>query len=251
MNNNLIGLFDSGLGGLSILKELMNTLPNEDYLFYEDSIHNPYGEKTEDELLRITSRIVDYLLSRGCKLIVIACNAATTSCLKKIRELYPNTIFFGVVPEIKVAYDHHSKNTIILSTPYTTKSKRVHELIQDYHSEDQNIVNISGKNLAHLIELDKKSQIKKLLHELLDDYRDIADSIVLGCTHYSLIKNEIQAVLPNTALLDGCVGVSLEVKHQLEKRNLLNAKASQGSLEIINSKSDDLIQRSYEILYQK
>ena len=114
----IIGIFDSGLGGLSILKELMGVLPNEDYLFYEDSIHNPYGQKSEEELLKITCGIVDYLLEKGSKIIVIACNTATTSCMKKLRELYPDTIFVGTVPAIKVAYDHHSKHTIILSTPY-------------------------------------------------------------------------------------------------------------------------------------
>ena len=86
IKNNKIGLFDSGLGGLSILKGLVNELPNEDYLFYEDSINNPYGEKSPEKLLEITSNIVDYLLSKDCKIIVIACNTATTMCMAKLRE---------------------------------------------------------------------------------------------------------------------------------------------------------------------
>ncbi len=244
----IIGVFDSGLGGLSVLKELRKVLPNEDYLFYEDSIHNPYGEKSEEELLKITSQIVDYLLEKGSKIIVIACNTATTSCMKRLREIYPNTIFVGTVPAIKVAYDHHSKNTIILSTPYTAQSKRVQELIEDYHSDDQIIINISGKNLANLIELGKEEEVCSLLHELLDDYKDIADSIVLGCTHYSLIRREIQEVLPNTTLLDGCLGVSLEVKRQLENHGLLSDSTMEGTLTIENDKSEDLIARSYDIL---
>lgn len=244
----MIGVFDSGLGGLSILKELRKVLPNENYLFYEDSLHNPYGEKSEDELLKITCEIVDYLLEKGSKIIVIACNTATTSCMKKLRELYPNTIFVGTVPAIKVAYDHHSKHTIILSTPYTAQSRRVQELIEDYHNEDQEIMNVSGANLANLIELDKKEEYMALLHSLLDDYREWADSIVLGCTHYSLIRKEIQEILPNTVLLDGCVGVSLEVKRQLENHNLLNTSDIEGDLVIENNKSQALITRSYEIL---
>ena len=248
MNEGPIGVFDSGLGGLSVLKELRKVLPNEDYLFYEDSIHNPYGEKSEEELLNITSHIVDYLLEKGSKIIVIACNTATTSCMKRLREMYPNTIFVGTVPAIKMAYDHHSKNTIILSTPYTAQSKRVQELIEDYHSEDQTIINVSGRNLANLIELDKKGEYTSLLHELLDSYKDVADSIVLGCTHYSLIRREIQEVLPNTTLLDGCLGVSLEVKRQLESHDLLNLREEEGSLVIENNKSEDLIRRSYDIL---
>ena len=241
-----IGVFDSGLGGLSVLKEMMKVLPNEDFLFYEDSLNNPYGVKSEEELLEITSKIVDYLLENDSKIIVIACNTATTCCMKALREKYPNTIFVGTVPAIKVAYDNNYKNTIILSTPYTTKSKRVEELLSDYTREDQIITNISGENLANLIELDKKKEIMQLLHRLLDDYKDTADSLVLGCTHYSLIKKEINEVLPNTVLLDGCLGVANEVKRQLAEHDLL--EDNMGSLEIINSKSDDLIKRSYEIL---
>lgn len=241
-----IGVFDSGLGGLSVLKEMMRVLPNEDFLFYEDSLNNPYGVKDEEELLEITSKIVDYLLDHDCKIIVIACNTATTCCMKALREKYPNTIFVGTVPAIKVAYDNNYKNTLILSTPYTTKSKRVEELLNDYTREDQIITNISGENLANLIELDKHDEIMELLHRLLDDYKDKADSLVLGCTHYSLIKAEINEVLPNTVLLDGCLGVANEVKHQLEEHNLLENNSY--SLEIVNSKSDDLIKRSYEIL---
>ena len=130
--NKKIGVFDSGLGGLSILKELIKLLPNEDYLFYGDSINNPYGDKSDEELLTITSHVVDYLLDNDCKIIVIACNTATTSCLKKLREKYPNTIFVGTVPAIKIAYDNNYKNTLVLATPYTIKSKRVRELIHDY-----------------------------------------------------------------------------------------------------------------------
>lgn len=241
-----IGIFDSGLGGLSVLKELRKVLPNEDYLFYEDSINNPYGVKSEEELLEITSKIVDYLLEKNCKIIVIACNTATTCCMKLLREKYPNVIFVGTVPAIKVAYDNNYKNTIILSTPYTTKSKRVEELLNDYTNNDQEIINISGENLANLIELDKEDEIKSLLEKLLLPYKDKADSIVLGCTHYSLIKEEIQNVLPNVVLLDGCLGVAREVKHQLEINNLL--EESSGNLEIINSMDDNLIKRSYEIL---
>ena len=247
--NGKIGMFDSGLGGLSVLKEIIKILPNEDILFYEDSFHNPYGEKSESELLNITSKAVEYLLNHDCKIIVIACNTATTSCMKKLREKYPNTIFIGTVPAIKVAYDNNFKNTIILSTPYTTKSKRVEELIHDYKSIDQNIINVSGENLAHLIEIDNKEEIKKLLHRVLDQYKEKADSLVLGCTHYSLIKDEIKEVLPNTVLLDGCLGVAKEVKHQLEENNLINEKKEKGEVIIKNNKDNSLIERSYDILY--
>lgn len=246
--NNKIGLFDSGLGGLSILKELMNTLPNEDYLFYEDSINNPYGSKTEEELLDITSKIVDYLLKEKCKIIVIACNTATTSCMKKLREKYPDTIFVGTVPAIKVAFDNDYKRIINLSTPFTRNSKRVIELINENHKQGAHIYNISGINLANLIELNKKDEMERLLDVLLSPYKESVDAVVLGCTHYSLIKDEINKVLPNAALLDGTKGVAKEVKKQLKEHNLLNNKTTKGTLEIINTKDESLVERSYEIL---
>lgn len=243
-----IGLFDSGLGGLSILKELVNLLPNEDYLFYEDSINNPYGEKSEEELMDITSNITDYLLKNNCKIIVIACNTATTSCMSKLREKYKDVIFVGTVPAIKVACDNNYKNIINFSTPNTKNSKRVDELIHDFKGDDQAIYNISGENLANLVELDKKEEIKSLLERVLGPYNNKADALVLGCTHYSLIKDEINKVLPNTVLLDGCKGVSQEVKRQLESHNLLNDSLTQGTVEIINSKDESLIERSFNIL---
>ena len=241
-----IGVFDSGLGGLSVLKELRKLLPNEDYIYYADSINVPYGEKSDEELLNLTSKIVDYLLEKDCKLIVIACNTATTSCMKRLRELYPDTIFVGTVPAIKVAYDHNYKNTIILSTPYTTKSKRVQELMRDYTRDDQELYLVSGENLASLIEDNNSSEIDNVLNRILSPYKYKADSIVLGCTHYSLIKEEIEKVLPNVVQLDGCKGISEEVKRQLESHNLIENNS--GDLTIINTKNDELVKRSYEIL---
>lgn len=243
-----IGVFDSGLGGLSVLKELRKILPNEDYLYYEDSIHVPYGEKSDEELLRLTSNIVDYLLEQDCKIIVIACNTATTSCMKALREKYPNTIFVGTVPAIKVAYDHYYKSTIILSTPYTTKSTRVQELMHDYKRPDQKLLLVSGENLASLIEDGNMNEVHNVLIRILSSYQGKVDSLVLGCTHYSLIKNEIHKVLPGVALLDGCVGISQEVKRQLESHSLLSDSQEKGSLRIVNTKNDSLILRSYEIL---
>lgn len=248
MKNQKIGIFDSGIGGLSILKELLKILPHEDYLFYEDSIHNPYGEKSEEELFDITSNIVDYFIGEDCKLIVIACNTATTSCMNKLREKYPNMIFVGTVPAIKVAYDNHYKDTILLATPYTIQSTRVEELLHDYQDINQKIYVVSGMNLANLIDNNDQEGINKLLNELLLPYQDKADSIVLGCTHYPLIQNNIKQILPNCKILDGSVGVAKEVLHQLELHNLKNDFIKDGKIIIKNTKSEDLVRRSYEIL---
>lgn len=246
--NGPIGLFDSGIGGLSILEGLIKEMPNEDYLFYEDSINNPYGEKDDEKLLEITSNIVEYLLKSGCKIIVIACNTATVSCMAKLRQIYKNVIFVGTVPAIKVAFDNNYKNIINLSTPYSQKSKRVIELINDYENKYQKVYNISGENLANLIENNDINQIRKFLNKLLLKYRNKADALILGCTHYSLIKDEFKKILPNTDLLDGVKGVAKEVRNQLEINNLLNLDQKLGKVTIINSKSEEIANKSYEML---
>lgn len=246
--NNKIGVLDSGLGGLSILKELIKLLPNENYLFYEDSVNNPYGNKTDDEIFKIVSNIVDYLLNEKCKIIVIACNTATTACINKLRNKYENTIFVGTVPAIKVSFDHDFKNTLLIATPYTIKSNSVHELINNFKKDNQNIYLESGCDLAHLIEVNDEEKIDLLLNKLLIPYKNKIDSIVLGCTHYPLIENKIKKILPNCNIIDGAIGVSNEVKHQLINHNLLNNSNKKGTIIIKNSKDKNLINRSYEII---
>ena len=130
MSNNKIGMFDSGIGGLTVLKELRKILPNENYIYYADSKNNPYGEKSDSELMAIVTNIVDYLISKEVKIIVIACNTATTRCINRLRKMYPDMIFVGTEPAIKVACDKNYKNTLVMATPGTIKSERTHELVK-------------------------------------------------------------------------------------------------------------------------
>lgn len=237
-----IGVFDSGRGGMSILEELREVLPYEDYLYYGDSINNPYGEKNDEELMAITTKIVDYLKSNGCKVIVIACNTATTRCMKKLREIYPELIFVGTVPAIKMACDNNFKNTLVMATPATIESERTNELVRDNKRIDQNIYLVPCFGLAQAIEKDNINEVKRLLKEIFKDYKDKnIDSIVLGCTHYPFIKNEILEEMPNTTLLDGSNGVAREVKRQMEKHELLKNEKTLGRVTIYNSLDDSLI----------
>ena len=231
-----IGVFDSGKGGLSVLEEIRKLLPNEDILYYGDSLNNPYGEKSDEELIKITSDIVDYLVERSCKVIVIACNTATTRCMKKLREKYKEIVFVGTVPAIKVACDHNFKNTLVMATPATIDSERTSELIRDNKRDDQNIYLVPCHGLAQAIEKEDIVRVKQILREVFKDYKDKnIDSIVLGCTHYPFIKKEILEEMPNTFLLDGAAGVAREVKRQLELNNLLKKDSSLGKTVIYNS----------------
>lgn len=235
--NRKIGVFDSGIGGLSILNELKTVLPNENFLYYGDSINCPYGEKSDEELMTITRNIVNYLVSEGCKLIVIACNTATTRCMKKLRVEYPELIFVGCVPAIKMASDRNFKNTLVMATPATIESERTHELVRDNKRDDQNIYLVPCFGLASAIEREDKSEVKNILQNIFFEYRNKnIDSIVLGCTHYPFIKKEILEEMPGVSLLDGSRGVANEVKRQLESHNLFNNSSVLGDVVIMNSK---------------
>ena len=239
MNNNKIGVFDSGIGGLTTLKEIRKILPNEDYIFYADSKNNPYGNKTTEELLNITRNIVNFFIKENVKLIVIACNTATTKCIKQLRNEFKDIIFVGTEPAIKVACDNNYRNTLVMATPGTINSERTHELISKYKKDNENLYLISCDNLANAIENNQKEVINNLLHKYLDEYLDKKiDAIVLGCTHYPIIKNDIQKLFKNTTIIDGNIGVAKQVKYQLEINNLLNNKKEKGKLKFIQTKRD-------------
>ena len=234
--NNLIGVFDSGIGGFSIVEKIVEYIPNLNILYYADSKNNPYGNKTDEELFEIVCGVVEYLKNEGCKMIVIACNTATTKCMKKLREKYTDLIFVGTVPAIKVACDNNFKNTLVMATPATIESERTFELVRDNKRDDQNIYLVACKGLANTIELGQKNKVDEILKNIFSEYKNKnIDSIVLGCTHYPYIKNEILEEMPEVVLLDGSLGVAKEVKRQLEINNLLSNDIEIGNVYMVNS----------------
>lgn len=230
-----IGVFDSGIGGLTVLEELKKLLPNEDYLFYADSKNCPYGEKSDTELYDITSNIVDYLINKDCKIIVIACNTATTRCIKYLRDKYKDMTFIGTEPAIKVACDRDYKNILVMATPATIASERTSILVNDNKKEYENIYLVPCEGLADAIETDNFKKQEDIVSSIYDEYKDKEiDAIVLGCTHYPHIKDLISKYFTNAELLDGGAGVARETKRQLERMNMLGTGLSP-VVEIINS----------------
>ena len=230
-----IGVFDSGIGGLTVLEELKKLLPNEDYLFYADSKDCPYGEKSDTELYDITSNIVDYLINKDCKIIVIACNTATTRCIKYLRDKYKDMTFIGTEPAIKVACDRDYKNILVMATPATIASERTSILVNDNKKEYENIYLVPCEGLADAIETDNFKKQEDIVSSIYDEYKDKEiDAIVLGCTHYPHIKDLISKYFTNAELLDGGAGVARETKRQLERMNMLGTGLSP-VVEIINS----------------
>lgn len=229
--NNPIGIFDSGIGGLTILKKIKDTLPNENIIYYNDSKNNPYGEKSDEELLIISKKIINYLLNNSCKLIVIACNTATTRCIKKLREEYPQTIIIGTEPAIKPACDNDHHNILVLGTEATISSNKLKKLINDNKKDNQNIYLQSCPNLAHAIELNNQEEINELLKIYLEKYTNI-DAVVLGCTHYPYVASIIKSYFPESVLYDSSIGVANEVKRRLIILNLLNESQKEGTITI-------------------
>lgn len=233
--NNKIGILDSGIGGTTTLNEIKKLLPYEDFIYYADSKNNPYGSKSTEELYSIVKNIVDYLIEKEVKLIVIACNTATTKCIEKLRENYKNILFIGTEPAIKVACDNNYKNTLVLATPGTIKSERIGELVNKNKKTNQNIYLLPCDYLANAIERNDNKEIDSLLYNYLTPYQNKnIDSIVLGCTHYPLIKDKIQSYFKDAVIIDGNIGVAKRVKYILETNNLLGN--NKGNIEYIYNK---------------
>ncbi len=232
--NKKIGIFDSGIGGITTYYEIRKLLPYESFIYYADNRNNPYGDKNKQELIKICDRIVRYLISKDVKMIIIACNTATTNCIKYLRETYPNIIFVGTEPAIKVACDKNYKNTLVMATPCTILSEKTQDLIAENKKEDQTIHLLGCDNLAYAIEKHNEELIDDLLREYLTGYENI-DSVVLGCTHYPYIKDKIQKYFPNAEIIDGNVGVAKRVRQILEDKDLIS-NDMMNSIEFITSK---------------
>ena len=228
MDKRPIAFFDSGIGGSTILKEVINTLPNENYIYYPDSKNNPYGNKTKEELFSIVDNIVQELLKYNPKLIVCACNTATTMVLKDIREKYKDIIFIGTEPAIKVAYDfYRDKKTIILTTKGTGDSDRFNDLLEKYKVSNFNL--IEAPLLAGFIE--KNEDCSDYLNNLLGVYKD-TEVVVLGCTHFPIVKDEIKNVLGDVTFIDGSIGIAKRIDSILKEKNMYN---NSYKLDIINT----------------
>ncbi len=221
-----IGVFDSGVGGLSILKELRKTLPNEDFIFLADQKYVPYGEKTKEELIQLVSNITDYFIKRyNVKMVIVACNTATCNAIEALRSKYSLPIV-GTVPAVKLAAKKTKSGTVaIISTPSTSKSIVLNKLI-DEHCKDVRVLNIGCKNLENAVETGDLSgtQVSILLKKYLKEViNSDTDYLVLGCTHYPFLRGAIQKIVgSHVKLLDGGKAIARRSKSVLENNFIKN-----------------------------
>jgi len=204
-----IGIFDSGKGGTTVMAAIKKLLPRADYFYIGDSKNCPYGEKSDAELMRIVRGHVETLKKWGAEIIVIACNTATTRCIENLRVEYPELKFVGTEPAIKLAAESDAKKVLVMATPGTVESERIAQLLEENQKSGQEIELLACAGLADAIELDDGVRAK--LQGLLSDVARDFGIVVLGCTHYSLIKTEIQKYFPSAKLIDGNEGVAKRV----------------------------------------
>lgn len=240
MINGPIGVFDSGVGGFSVLKELYKLMPAEDFVYYGDSANAPYGSKSLEEVRALTLKATEKLLEYKAKAIVIACNTATSAAIRMLREKYPHIPIVGLEPALKPAITFMNNPTVlVLATPMTLREEKFHKLAEQYENRGT-IVPVPCEHLAEIIESGNTEgeKIEKYLYEILAPQLDKhPDAAVLGCTHYPLAYNAIKKTLgSNVRIFDGGEGAARETLRRLSEKGL-NKECGTGSIEYLSSKN--------------
>ncbi|MEC8367526.1 MAG: glutamate racemase [Bacteroidota bacterium] len=255
MKNNSIGFFDSGIGGITIWESVNRLLPNENTIYLADSKNSPYGKKTNDELTNISKENVEFLINKKCKLIVVACNTATTNSINFLRKSY-NLPFIGIEPAIKPAALNTKTGKIGVLATKGTLGSSLFEKTSNIHGQNVEIIEQHGLGLVELIEkgIYSGSKIDSLLKEYLNPMlENNIDKLVLGCTHYPLIKKSIKKIINESITIIECSeAVALQTERVLIKSNLINSGTEKskklfytnGDKNVLNS----LLNNKFEIL---
>ena len=226
-----IGMFDSGNGGRTTLAAVRRRLPEVEIEYVADLKNCPYGEKSAAELLEITSRVTQGLIARGAKIVVIACNTATTRCIRALREKFPDAVFIGTEPALRLAKRTGAQRIVLLATPSTVASEQVARLIRQNRLEEQvKLIPCAGLaeaveagievqgGEARLVRTEKAERcLMKILAKMPEGERETMEVVVLGCTHYVWIAEQIQKWFPKARMLDGNEGVARRVESVWEK----------------------------------
>lgn len=244
-----IAVFDSGVGGISVLRELIKQMPEEHYLYFGDSANAPYGDRTTQQVRALTLQAVEGLVRRRIKALVVACNTATSAAIHILRETYPDLIVVGIEPALKLAADRIPGGRIgVMATRMTLREEKFAHQAERFPQVQIDLIPAPG--LVELIEAGQTEgpQVEALLHRILDPYVGKLDALVLGCTHYPFVGAAIKGILgAGTVLLDGGEGTARQTRRCLEAAGLRNDSA--GSVQIENSTgSGALIKLSMELL---
>lgn len=236
-----VGFYDSGVGGLSVLSATRALLPNEDYIYFGDNANAPYGSKDEELIKKLSLKCGDFLHSQNVKMIVIACNTATSIVVKTMRENYRIPII-SMEPAVKPATEQTSRKVVVMATPATLRQKRYKALLKRLAIEDR-VVDLDCGKLAGMVEREApESDLALYVNEKLKgvESRKPVGAVVLGCTHYSfisgIISKEAKKVFGGECeIFDGMYGTARHVKNVLQQENLLNDAPNKGSVRFFTS----------------
>ena len=244
-NQQAIGLFDSGIGGTSIWKEVVKLLPTENTIYLADSKNAPYGQKSTDEILDLSIKNTEFLISKGCKIIIIACNTATTNAIEYLRSNY-NIPFIGIEPAIKPAALYSKTDAIgILATKGTLTSKLFEKTANEY-TKNIKTIEQDGEGLVELIENGKlnSTETQKLLTDYLSPMLQFnIDHLVLGCTHYPYLIPQIKEIVgPLVNIIDSGEAVAKQTKTVLDKHQLLNDSLKKSTHQFYTNSSKKVLE---------
>ncbi len=247
MQNDFIAVFDSGVGGLSVLRHLRQILPGERYIYYGDCANAPYGSRSTQEVRALTLAAAEKLVQENhIKALVVACNTATSAAIRDLRAKYPDLIIIGIEPALKLAADKYPGGRIgVMATEVTLREEKFDALMHRFNSSCA-VEKIPAPGLVELIEAGKVDslQTRRLLKQILSPYQGKLDALVLGCTHYPFAAKAIARVLgPNVALLDGGEGTARETKRRLEEAGLLCDGTVPGYVILQNSAGDERLSK--------
>ena len=236
-----IGVFDSGVGGISVLRELVKIMPQEDYLYFGDSIHAPYGTKALDEVRKLTIQNVEFLMEQGAKSVVVACNTATSAAVAVLRKMYPDLPLVGIEPAIKpAAVQKPGARIVVMATPMTLRQEKFQKLMERYEKQIR-IVPLPCPGLMEFIERGdlEGEDLRKYLTELFWSVnQEPVDGIVLGCTHYPFARKMIEQVVgQQVTIYDGGPGTAREMRRRLLAAGLLRESKEQGAVRFLNSRN--------------
>lgn len=249
----MIGIFDSGVGGLSVFKEIRKLLPEQSYVYYSDNAHCPYGEKSREYIIDRARAITEFLLSKGCEIIVVACNTATAAAIATLREEYP-VRFIGMEPAIKPAAKATKTGVVgVLATAGTLKATKYIDTRAKW-AQGVTIVEHIGQGFVELVEKgilngpDAESTVSASLKPLLDAG---ADTIVLGCTHYPFLSETISKVASELyperqiTVIDPAPAVARHLVEVMQEEGIQDASELGFSIELHASGNPETLQNTY------
>ena len=234
-----IAFFDSGLGGISVLRETVRLLPQENYLYYGDSLHAPYGVKSEQEIRALVDAAIRRLIEGGAKALVIACNTATSAAIGMLREQYPEIPVIGTEPALKPAVEKYPGGRIlVMATPMTIKQEKFQALKRQYDAQAE-IIALPCGGLMEFVErgMLRGPEVENYLFDRLEPYLKVpVDAIVLGCTHYPFLTGAIRRIVGRgPEILDGSHGVAMQLGRRLAAAGMLRTQGGAGTVEFRNS----------------